>query len=277
MDLLERSYRTARGYLNIAEGGGPGRPIVLLHGVTLDWHSLDDIIAALGRTGHLYACDLPGHGRSAWLDCDYLISDYVDEVSSFVGDLTGGGTVLVGFSLGALVALGVAARLPDLVIGVAAIEPPLLARDVGFDAMRYSDAYGWIRWVDDVISGRLARSEAVARFVAMNPGSSEDDARQAMEEVAVVDPRVTARIVGDQTFEGLSLEKVLRAISCPVLLLAGHVRLGSLVRDEDIECVEANTTRSHIRRIEGGGHAIIWDEPGEEVVERLLDWVPALT
>jgi pimeloyl-ACP methyl ester carboxylesterase len=64
-------------------------------------------------------------------------------------------TVLIGYSLGGLVAFGVAARLPDLVAGVIAIDPPFVLRDSDFEATAYSDAHDWIRWVNDVVGGAL--------------------------------------------------------------------------------------------------------------------------
>lgn len=50
--------------------------------------------------------------------------------------------MVIGFSMGALVALEIAARLPELVVGVVAIDPPLIVRNSDFDAAAYSDAYG---------------------------------------------------------------------------------------------------------------------------------------
>ena len=53
---------------------------------------------------------------------------------------SGGGSVVIGYSLSAPVALGVSARLPELVTGVIAIDPPLILRNSGFEVITYSDA-----------------------------------------------------------------------------------------------------------------------------------------
>jgi pimeloyl-ACP methyl ester carboxylesterase len=103
----------------------------------------------------MYACDLRGHGRSDWADSGYRVSDYVEDISAFVGAASKVGSVLIGYSLGGLIAFGVAARLPDLVAGVVAIDPPLVLRDSDFEATAYSDAHDWIRWVNDAVGGRL--------------------------------------------------------------------------------------------------------------------------
>jgi pimeloyl-ACP methyl ester carboxylesterase len=110
------------------------------------------------------------------------------------------GSVLIGYSLGGLIALGVAARLPDLVAGVIAIDPPLVLRDSDFEATAYSDAHDWIRWVNDAVGGTLTPSEAVAQFTAMNPGTGDADARQALCRHRPTDPRATAAFVENLLF-----------------------------------------------------------------------------
>ena len=151
----ERWFHTAAGRMNYAEGGSGERPVVLIHGVTLRWQSMAEIITELAESTHMYACDLRGHGRSDWADSGYRVSDYVEDISAFVGAASKVGSVLIGYSLGGLIALGVAARLPDLVAGVVAIDPPLVLRDSDFEATAYSDAHDWIRWVNDAVGGRL--------------------------------------------------------------------------------------------------------------------------
>jgi pimeloyl-ACP methyl ester carboxylesterase len=262
--------------MHYAEGGAGNTPVVLIHGVTLNWESMTEIGTSLGDIAHLYACDLPGHGRSDWAAGEYVISVYVDEVSGFIREVSGRGSVVIGFSLGALVAIGVAARVPDLVRGVAALEPPLISRNTGFDAFKYSDAHAWIQWVNDLNGGRLAPSEAVARFLRMNPESSETDAHEAMAYVASVDPRVTARIVSGRTFEGFDIQETLARLACPALLLAGEVRLGGLVRDEDMKFFTAHTAQGQASRIQDGGHSIIWDAPAATVAGNLMRWLNTL-
>ena len=105
-----------------------------------------EIITELAESTHIYACDLRGHGRPDSADSGYRVSDYVEDISAFVGAASKAGTVLIGYSLGGLIAFGVAARLPDLVAGVIAIDPPLVLRDSNFEATAYSDAHDRIRW-----------------------------------------------------------------------------------------------------------------------------------
>jgi len=71
--------------MNYAEGGSGERPVVLIHGVTLRWQSMAEIITELAESTHIYACDLRGHGRSDWAGSGYRVSDYVEDISALWG------------------------------------------------------------------------------------------------------------------------------------------------------------------------------------------------
>ncbi len=237
---------------------------------------MSEVASALVGTAHVYAVDLPGHGRSDWSEGGYSLADDVDAISPFISDVSGQGSVLVGFSIGALVAFGVAERLPHLIAGVAALEPPLIARNTTFADYSYSPAHTWIQWVDEVIGDGPPPSDAEARFVAMNPGTSEADARQVMADLACLDPRTTQRIVEGRMFEQFELTDTFGALSCPALLLAGETELGGLVRDEDLELFSTHVATGRAERIPGAGHGIIWDAPAETVTARLIEWLRTL-
>ena len=46
----ERWFHTAAGRMNYAEGGSGERPVVLIHGVTLRWQSMTEIITELAES-----------------------------------------------------------------------------------------------------------------------------------------------------------------------------------------------------------------------------------
>lgn len=278
LPMTERSLRVADGVLNYAEGGGDGTPVVLLHGLTVEWSGWGEVIERLPDTVHIYAPDLRGHGRSDWAGSGsgYRIPDFVDDIAEFVHDVSGAGSVVIGLSSGALVALGVAARVPELVDAVVAIDPPLISRDSGFEAIAYSDAHGWIHWVDDVLNGRLGASEAVARFMVMTPGTTVAHAEQALDAIAPLDPRATGQAVSGRSFEGFDIGATLDAVSCPALLLAGEVHLGSLVRDKDLDFFQSHAPHGRAIRIQGGGHGIIWGDSVAPLTAQILRWLSTL-
>jgi len=174
------------------------------------------------------------------------------------------------------VALGVGARIPDLVAGVVAIEPPLILRSTDVEATSYSDTYDWVRWVDDVLARRLTPSEAVTRFTAMNPCTGETEAQQALSMIASLDPGTIGPFLSGRFLEGFDIGLTLEAVSCPALLLAGEVDLGGLVRDEDLEYFVTHTAQGRATRIPGGGHGMVWDDPARSVISQIALFLKSL-
>jgi pimeloyl-[acyl-carrier protein] methyl ester esterase len=83
---------------------GSGPPIVLLHGWALNSRVFDPLIERLSEGMSVYAIDLPGHGASPWPP---RFSDLAS-LAAVVADALPPRAVVLGWSLGALVALELA-------------------------------------------------------------------------------------------------------------------------------------------------------------------------
>ena len=99
---------------------GRGLPIVALHGVGVDHREIEAAVEAVvpdAGCRRVYP-DLPGMGRST---AQGLASndDVVACLTAFIDRCVGGPVLVVGHSYGAYLARGIAARRPDLVLGLA--------------------------------------------------------------------------------------------------------------------------------------------------------------
>jgi pimeloyl-ACP methyl ester carboxylesterase len=98
------------------DGPADGPPIVFVHGTRMSramWRAqIDD----LRDTYRVVALDLPGHGHLA--DRPFTLTAATDEVALAIEEAAGGHAVVVGLSLGAYVAMDLAARRPELVRGL---------------------------------------------------------------------------------------------------------------------------------------------------------------
>jgi pimeloyl-ACP methyl ester carboxylesterase len=106
---------------------GHGRPIVILHGVTLDHRHMVEILepAFEGLQGwkRIYV-DLPGHGNSPPQDSIRAQDDLLAAVNAFVSEIIGDDPfALVGLSRGSYIARGLLHHCPDRVTGAALIVP----------------------------------------------------------------------------------------------------------------------------------------------------------
>jgi pimeloyl-ACP methyl ester carboxylesterase len=99
-----KQIQTAGGLtLNFIDWGGPGAPILFLHGGALTAHTWDLVCLALCGKFRCVALALRGHGDSGWAD-DYTIDSYVADVSAVIAHFGWTQVHLVGMSLGGVVA-----------------------------------------------------------------------------------------------------------------------------------------------------------------------------
>lgn len=100
-------------------GPTPDAPVVLLvHGLGGRWQHWAENLAGLAQHARVVTLDLPGFGRSAPPRSGYAVDGFADVVAALARQLALPPVTVVGHSLGALVALRLAHRHPDLVSSV---------------------------------------------------------------------------------------------------------------------------------------------------------------
>ena len=85
---------------------GSGLPLILIHGVGLKLESWNAQIQYLKKYFDVIAIDLPGHGESEILESrDVNIDLYSEAIKSFTDEIIQKKFIIIGHSLGALIAL----------------------------------------------------------------------------------------------------------------------------------------------------------------------------
>ncbi len=107
------------GLAAIQTGAGPN--VLLLHGVGLRAEAWGAQLDALASMARLTAPDMPGHGESPMGNTRAELSGYTEATLRVLEQL-GRPTVVVGHSMGAMIALDLAARAPQQVAGVVALN-----------------------------------------------------------------------------------------------------------------------------------------------------------
>lgn len=97
---------------------GQGPKVVLLHGVGLRAEAWGAQIKALSERFEVIAPDMAGHGESAPLAGEISLGRYSDLVAEVIEE----SALVVGHSMGAMIALDLAARYPQKVRGVVALN-----------------------------------------------------------------------------------------------------------------------------------------------------------
>ncbi|MEU9704255.1 alpha/beta hydrolase [Streptomyces sp. NPDC047981] len=109
--------------LSYLDFGGPGRPLLALHGHYNEASAFEPLAEALAPRWRVIALDQRGHGESDRAE-SYERDDYVADVAAFHDHLDIGPVPVLGHSLGGVNAYQYAARRPDRVSA-------LIVEDIG--------------------------------------------------------------------------------------------------------------------------------------------------
>jgi pimeloyl-ACP methyl ester carboxylesterase len=104
---------------------GRGRPIIFVHGWVGSWRYWIPALQTASTNFRAYALDLWGFGDSAREEERYSLDKQVELIDRFLNEMGIGRVALVGHGLGGLVSLLFAARSPQVVDRVMAVDVPL--------------------------------------------------------------------------------------------------------------------------------------------------------
>ncbi|ENM5813212.1 alpha/beta hydrolase [Vibrio mimicus] len=128
MKLIETTYPLEQGQLAAVEVGDAKMAevsVIFIHGWLDNAASFFSLMQALHHLCpglHLCAIDLPGHGLSSHRAGYYPFHDYIDDIDQLLLNLSPNKRLLVGHSLGALIASCYSAAFPEQVNGLVQIE-----------------------------------------------------------------------------------------------------------------------------------------------------------
>jgi len=140
---IEQHVRTIHGYETFYQAAGQGCPLVLVHGIGGLSINYASNIEALAGHFHVYAVDIPGHGRSEKPDIDYAIESSVPFIAAFIREVCGEPAALVGMSAGGLMCTLTAAAHPDLVTHLVLVSSAGLGPDVNVALRLMSQPIAW--------------------------------------------------------------------------------------------------------------------------------------
>jgi pimeloyl-ACP methyl ester carboxylesterase len=213
------------------------RPLaVLVHGVTSSSRTWWRVGPALvGRGFRVLAVDLRGHGASPRTVAGLSVADLADDVAETVGDSPV--ELLVGHSLGALVALELVGRRPGVARRLVVEDPP------GPSSVDWAALAAGI----EADTGRARTDPAALRreMEAANPTWPPGEAERRLADLADCDGQAVADALrGGVAFD---LAALLASAPVPTLLLLGEEALGSnltgLDRKAAVEALRDGTAR----------------------------------
>lgn len=220
--------------------GGEGPPLVLLHGFTDAGLCWTRVARDLESEYDVVMPDARGHGRSARAagtrDADSLVAGTVGLIRGLGLDRV----ALLGHSMGAATAAGIAGADPDLVACVVLEDPPW------FDEPRVRAAGGW---------DYLRRFQTVEELTAYGR-----ELHPTWEDVEI-GPWAEAKHQFDRSLldtppvGGRPWREIAGGIRCPTLLLTADNDLGAIVTP-GVAAEIARLAPARVEHIGGAGHNI---------------------
>lgn len=201
---------------------GTGSPLVLIHGAFGTIATLGDILPALATTRRVIAVELQAHGHTPDVDRPIRPDTMADDIADLLSSLSIDRADVMGYSLGASVALHVAARHPTIVRKLIIV----------------SQAYRRRGWSDETLAQMDNMGPAVGEMLKQHFGPHHKDFPALFEKIAErikVDYDWTAEVKG---------------VTAPTLLVFGSIdgiRAGhpqeylGLLRDGRLEIVSGAT------------------------------------
>ena len=257
--LTEKTFDTGTVSINYAEGPSSGKPLVMLHGVTTWWQTFLPVMPGFLIRYHTYALDLRGHGRSGRTPGSYFISNDVADIIAFLRARLTEPAVLLGWSLGAMAAILVAAEAPELIRAVVLEDPPLATMtDNDSSQAEIFERFGLLR---DVLTQDGSTGGRRAALADLRPEDDDVQLRYRLKMFAGLDPENLTFIIENRKFEQNRLEEVLPKITCPVLLIQADPTVGGQLDDQIVQAALPLLADCAHVQVQDVGHGIHVEQP----------------
>ncbi|HEX3864610.1 MAG TPA: alpha/beta hydrolase [Stellaceae bacterium] len=255
-----------QGFLNLAYGewqGPPGAPTVLcVHGLTRNSRDFDFLAEALSARFRVICPDMPGRGRSDWLDdsADYSFPFYLAVIGALFARLDVASLSWVGTSMGGLIGMLVAC-LPQAPIDRLVLNDigPVVAREglqrigdvVGRDPA-FSNRQEMEVHLREVCApfGRL--TDAQWSHLAEHAGRTRSDGRLGLAYDPKIGDAFRASTPG-AALQDLDFWEFYDRIRCPTLVLRGAQ--SDVLRATDAAVMSGRGPYAQIVEFQGVGHA----------------------
>lgn len=237
----------------------PGRPIVLIHGVSTTADNWNKVIPLLPRDRPVISYDLRGHGASGAPEPPWTAEDFARDHAELLDALDLEQTDLVGCSLGGIIAQAIAISYPERVRRLVLVSS---------------------------VAGRTAEESerALARLHRIENNTIEEIARESVErwhtpEYIEAHPEIRDEVL--QQLQRLDREHYAAAyrvlattdhadrlgeISAPTVAITGEGDIGSTPRMSELIGERVRDGRSIVVR--GAKHSLLSEEP--ELVARVI-------
>lgn len=251
----ERCFFTGEIEMNYVVGPDHGPALILVPAQMGTWESYQRVLLPLSSSFQVYAVDIRGHGKSSWTTGDYSWDSIGRDLSPFLQQVVQRPAVISGNSSGGLIALWLAANLPDYVSAIILEDAPVFSAEMPrfrdqdrfvyqglqhavevLGSPRERDLANYFRGqVLPVKEGRREKrvpdwfvrllSRMIRHYESAHPGQPVDirylpeRLRILIKSLSTYDPDFARAFIDSRMYQGLDHAEALQRVKCPVLVL----------------------------------------------------------
>jgi pimeloyl-ACP methyl ester carboxylesterase len=255
---------------------GQGYPILCLHGHPGSGSSLSVFTNKLSTRFQTIAPDLRGYGKSKFKD-NFLMTDHLDDLEALLDKLKVEKCLVLGWSLGGILAMELALRLPQRVSGLILIataakprgsHPPISWQDnlfTGIAGLIACINSNW-RWNIEIFGKRSLFRYLIQQHTTTAYNYIASSAVSAYLQTSPVATRALMTAIKS----GYNRVPDLELITCPTLVLAGE-------QDRHITAASSLETAQHLKNSQwlcypNTAHLFPWEIP-HQVMSDIDDWL----
>jgi non-heme chloroperoxidase len=270
--MTETLIELSTGATVAVTDAGEGRPLILLHGVCMSRHFFGRNIEPLAEAHRVVALDFRGHGASPASEGGHSIAQYARDVRALVEHLGLDGAVLMGWSMGSIVAWEYQRRFagdPRLAGVVIVSQGPsdLTQEDWPNGIASPLELGTFLEAAQDDFRGFFA--EFVPAMFKTPPSAAEQAAM--VDAICGIDPNAGTVILADQTLR--DLRPAIPGLTLPHLLVWGTDE--GVIKQASGTWLDANIRDSTLHVFEDSGHCPMWEE-AERFNALVTEWVGGL-
>lgn len=251
----EQRFNTGEINLNYVIGPNNGPALVLIPAQMATWETYLPNLQTLSQSFQVYSVDVRGHGKSDWATGDYSWSSIGRDMTAFLRQIVQRPAIVSGNSSGGIIALWLAANLPQLVSGLVLEDAPVFSVEMPRfkeeDRFVYDGLKHFVDHLGDINNRDLADyfrgqtlpvnkgkrekrmpdwfvnilSYLIRRHQKSHPGKVVDIGyfpgvmRQLFYSISTFDPDFSRAFLDGRFYAGLNHAEALARVTCPTLVM----------------------------------------------------------
>ncbi len=228
---------------------GPGKPsLLLLHGLMANGLCWTDIARALENEYDVIMPDFRGHGKSSVPDFGYRYEDHAKDIAGLVHNLGIDRPILIGHSMGGLVAAMVASLYPASIRGLILADPAFLS----------SKQQREVRDGDVADQHRRQLHQPLEEIVKDLQTRRPNRSLPMVERIARARRETSMSAFDVLTPPNPDYKQLVSSLEIPCLLIIGDAGIISEKSASDLQLIHPKLQVAHIQ---DAGHGIFYDQP----------------